>query len=812
MTGSASIAADSSALQRPCTADLGSVAVAICCYTVARWESIRAAVTAVVAQLDSQTDQLVVVVDHNSELLELARGAFPDITVIANSGPIGLSGARNCAVAATNSEVIAFLDDDAIPGDGWVEGIRRAFNSSELVMAGGTVVPRWPGGHRPSWFPPEFDWVVGCDYRGIAPVGSRIRNPIGANMAVRRRGLESAGGFRTDLGRHRGLPAGCEETELAIRLVEQNPAASIRRISDTAVAHHVAPVRCTRRYFLSRCLHEGRSKATMSNILGSTAPLGTELQYVIRTLPKGAASHLIPKNHGNDYHPSRALWIGMGLAATGLGWVAGFRPTARIADGSSGLPTSVSESNSGFQPIPIAELELTALPPDQHFPMPNPAGRLQILALMQGSPLGIVDFENLASDGPPSERGQKNRAAVLESIGSQFGGVIAEHLRLMRSSLPGPSSGVGQFLAEPRCLADAANPRFGTPLATAITVVVCSIGRTDRLLPTVDALLEQTHPNVTILVVDNDPRSGAVRRILKEVDAENVTVVEEPVRGVSHARNAGLDACNDELIAFTDDDVRPDRRWLERLVDAFSADDVHCIGCVTGLVLPAEFKVQEQLWFEQSSGFDKGFDTLVWTRNGAVEGPDTVSIRCADPLARVGRPGPVYPYAGSEFGSGNNMAFRTRTLREVGGFDTLLGTGSPARGGEDLDIFRRVILSGDTLVYNPAAMVWHYHRSDYRALRKQMYDYGVGMSANLFRHMLRGPKETVQILAVIPTGIRVLLDPNSVKNEGKTRDHPRELTLLELAGYLTGPIHLLWSACRAKRVRARRAGIVRRNP
>ena len=77
------------------------------------------------------------------------------------------------------------------------------------------------------------------------------------------------------------------------------------------------------------------------------------------------------------------------------------------------------------------------------------------------------------------------------------------------------------------------------------------------------------------------------------------------------------------------------------------------------------------------------------------------------------------------------MAFRTDWLRTNGGFDPATGAGTPARGGDDLDAFLRVVLDGRTLVYEPAAIVRHYHRRDYASLRRQAYGYGVGLGAYL---------------------------------------------------------------------------------
>src|SRR5206468_1387529 len=80
-------------------------------------------------------------------------------------------------------------------------------------------------------------------------------------------------------------------------------------------------------------------------------------------------------------------------------------------------------------------------------------------------------------------------------------------------------------------------------------------------------------------------------------------------------------------------------------------------------------------------------------------------------------------------GTGANFAFDRQFLMGLGGFDEALGAGAPTKGGEDLDIFVRAILSGRPLIYEPSAIVWHIHRVEVGELRTQMYNYGLGLTA-----------------------------------------------------------------------------------
>src|SRR3954464_10645585 len=83
-----------------------STAVVICTYTLDRWDDLAAAVESMRAQTTAPAD-IVVVIDHNDELHRRAAAAWPDLRVIANHGPQGLSGARNTGAEAATAEIVA---------------------------------------------------------------------------------------------------------------------------------------------------------------------------------------------------------------------------------------------------------------------------------------------------------------------------------------------------------------------------------------------------------------------------------------------------------------------------------------------------------------------------------------------------------------------------------------------------------------------------------------------------------------------------------------------------------------------------------
>ena len=144
------------------------------------------------------------------------------------------------------------------------------------------------------------------------------------------------------------------------------------------------------------------------------------------------------------------------------------------------------------------------------------------------------------------------------------------------------------------------------------------------------------------------------------------------------------------------------------------------------------------------------------------------------------------------------MAFRTGFLRDIGGFDPILGTGTPARGGEDLDICIRVLGAGAQLAYEPRAIIWHRHPDTAAHLRRRAFDYGTALGAMVSKHILSGP-DRWSIFSRIPQGIRYYTDPASRKNAARGSAFPRGLARLERLGLLYGPIAYLASRIEARR-------------
>lgn len=333
----------------------------------------------------------------------------------------------------------------------------------------------------------------------------------------------------------------------------------------------------------------------------------------------------------------------------------------------------------------------------------------------------------------------------------------------------------------------------------AITVVIPSlVARLDDLRGCLDSLEEVDYPDAEILLVDNrktipdpDPLPGLV------AGRNRVRTVREPRPGISAARNAGWQAARGEIVAFTDDDVLLDPGWLRAIGRRFVAEPQ--LDAVTGLILPAELDTPAQVWFERYYGGFSGertFQPLTLSSGQGPVGRGRVTAR--DVHGDAIRTFAIYGIGA--YGAGANMAYRRRVLERCGEFDLILGTGTPARGGEDLAALIDVLWAGGKVGYEPAAVAHHAHRRSEPELLKQMRGNGVGYTAMLASRIGRDPRHGVALAAQLPLAAQRLLGQNIARLRGRSISpriqqqagtsqlYPRALAVEEIRGLISGPI------------------------
>jgi GT2 family glycosyltransferase len=288
------------------------------------------------------------------------------------------------------------------------------------------------------------------------------------------------------------------------------------------------------------------------------------------------------------------------------------------------------------------------------------------------------------------------------------------------------------------------------------------------LMGCLESVFKLDYPNYEIVVVDNAPKTDATRKIVEETfkNIPHLRYVGEPNQGQCWARNTGAKVAQGEIIAYTDDDVLVDAHWLIGILRGFAASE--SVGAVNGLTIPAELETEEQTWFEQSGGFNKGYERRIYDMD----------------QHKPSRP--FYPLSAGIFGTGANLAIKKRALERVGYFDPALGAGTITTCGDDLAMYAQLLFAGYQLVYEPTALLQHIHRRDYSALQKQIYNYGVGFAAFLTKTLLDHPGIMPGFILRIPYGLYLLFSPRSFKNTKKGVSYPTNLRGLEYRGMLVG--------------------------
>jgi glycosyltransferase involved in cell wall biosynthesis len=302
------------------------ISVIICTYDGDRCNDLIAAVESV-QQQTLPPREIIVVVDHNPSLLKRVQEQIQGVVVVENTQARGAGGARNSGIAVAKGKIIACLDDDAIALPDWLMLLSEGFTDPRVLGVGGSITPWWTG-KRPTWFPEEFGWVVGCTFRGMPQTVATVRHLIGANMSLRREVFDTVGGLRTEIGRIGTWPMSGEENELCIRAQQFWPQSVFLYRPQAGVFHRVPDKRACWRYFCSRCYAEGLSKAVIGRYVGVKSGLATHgttpLTYAFRTLPRGVVRGLADALLHHDLTGlARAGAIVAGLVITTVGYIVG---------------------------------------------------------------------------------------------------------------------------------------------------------------------------------------------------------------------------------------------------------------------------------------------------------------------------------------------------------------------------------------------------------------------------------------------------------------------------------------------------------
>ncbi len=241
-----------------------------------------------------------------------------------------------------------------------------------------------------------------------------------------------------------------------------------------------------------------------------------------------------------------------------------------------------------------------------------------------------------------------------------------------------------------------------------VSVVVPTRNRPEALARLLSGLSQCTPPPDEVIVVDqsaSDDSEGVVAAIAPSLP--RLVYLRTESRGLSRARNLGLQRAVSAVVSFIDDDCIPEADWVARIGAAFGSDE--CLACVMGGVLP-EGEAQRQ------------FPLSVRTSQTPRE---YLGARDASP---------------GELGWGGNLSIRGNVLALVGTFDETLGAGARWPAAEDTDLVYRLLRGGHKAAYRPEVVVRHAHDRDEQAYLRTRLAYRMGLVAFLVKHILQGDR------------------------------------------------------------------------
>ena len=217
-----------------------------------------------------------------------------------------------------------------------------------------------------------------------------------------------------------------------------------------------------------------------------------------------------------------------------------------------------------------------------------------------------------------------------------------------------------------------------------LSLVIATYNRAEQLMVTLGSVAMQNAEAESweCIVVDNNSSDNTRERVeafKSKYNSLNIRYIFEQNQGLSYARNAGIMASRGDIVAFIDDDERIVSDFVSAYIDLF---DQHPDAMAAGGEIIAEYPTGRPRWMSRYT-----------------ERP------IANPMSFGDR---VKLFPSSRIPGGGNMAMRRRVFDSIGMFNTSLGrTGKHLLGGEESDLFERIVKHEYRVYYAPRAVMYH---------------------------------------------------------------------------------------------------------
>jgi glycosyltransferase involved in cell wall biosynthesis len=267
---------------------------------------------------------------------------------------------------------------------------------------------------------------------------------------------------------------------------------------------------------------------------------------------------------------------------------------------------------------------------------------------------------------------------------------------------------------------------------TTLSIIICTKDRQTDLRNCLGSVVP-SHSRWSydeLIVVDSseNPSSRAeTQHYSRQFGAQYIY---EKRKGLSIARNTGIQESHGEIVVFLDDDFIIDEDAIKNLTEGYADLEV---ACCTGRMLSHQNDDISML-FERYFSFDRGPTRLeVTSRDMSF----TKLFKIA--LSRFA-PGHFGRMTAAPYSVGFGFcSFRREVFRAVGLFDTRLGRGTRQMGADDVDMYYRILRGGRKIVYEPRAIIFHNHRHDSAELVRYAYSSGISVASFTRKHLKKDP-------------------------------------------------------------------------
>jgi len=263
-----------------------------------------------------------------------------------------------------------------------------------------------------------------------------------------------------------------------------------------------------------------------------------------------------------------------------------------------------------------------------------------------------------------------------------------------------------------------------------ISIIIPTKNRSENIEKCLEHIIKASYNLIDkeIIVVDGSDNASEQRKTETIVNMFGEKYYFASKSNVSMARNIGIKKSLGDILVFADDDFVVDKNWIINLIINYQNPKV---VCCTGRMLSYRNDEASKL-YEESMSFDRGSSHLVFTRK------EINILNLLKTVTKIGNKRlldktPVPWAVGYGF-----YSFRKDIFDRVGYFDTRLGRGTLAVGGEDPDIFYRILKTGEIIVYEPTAVIFHNHRQDINAILKDAYNSGISVRSLTKKYFKKG--------------------------------------------------------------------------